>query len=330
MQVDLTWDETNPDRIELTQKLASGKVDDVDQNDLQAYLASSSGEDDEVEVEQSKSESETDDIDPIGKYRSLLNEIETKEKEKGRRDVEMEISWGIDLQKKTDKLIKQKQSESENKTPFQQYLDKRKDKRKEKRDERKKKTMNEENSDNEDSDIPSDIDMNDPYFAEEFDGPEFKQKKSSKVKSQLVEENEEVNKQREAELALLLMNEDDKIHFNMKKIQEEETESKSKRKRKKKPVDEKTDDFEVNVGDERFAALYTSHHFNIDPTDSRYKKTKGMERLVGEKLKRRNEEILEKDSEISSSSKKSKNDAELSVLVKSVKRKAQVFINKKS
>lgn len=39
--------------------------------------------------------------------------------------------------------------------------------------------------------------------------------------------------------------------------------------------------------DERFSALFSSHHFNIDPTDSHYHKTKGMEALRAEKLYRR-------------------------------------------
>jgi len=40
----------------------------------------------------------------------------------------------------------------------------------------------------------------------------------------------------------------------------------------------------VNVKDERFSALFSSHHFNIDPTDSHYHKTEGMEALRAEKL----------------------------------------------
>lgn len=42
VKVQLTWDETNPDRQEFTQKLNSGKIQDIDENDLQTYLASGS------------------------------------------------------------------------------------------------------------------------------------------------------------------------------------------------------------------------------------------------------------------------------------------------
>lgn len=45
VKVELTWDETNPDRQEFTQKLNSGKLQDIDENDLQTYLASGSEDD---------------------------------------------------------------------------------------------------------------------------------------------------------------------------------------------------------------------------------------------------------------------------------------------
>jgi hypothetical protein len=42
--VELTWDETNPERSEINQKLMSGQVDGITETDLRDYLASSSGE----------------------------------------------------------------------------------------------------------------------------------------------------------------------------------------------------------------------------------------------------------------------------------------------
>jgi hypothetical protein len=45
------------------------------------------------------------------------------------------------------------------------------------------------------------------------------------------------------------------------------------------------------VKDERFSALFSSHHFNIDPTDSHYHKTKGMEAFRAEKLHRRRSDV---------------------------------------
>ncbi|KAJ8930344.1 hypothetical protein NQ314_016894 [Rhamnusium bicolor] len=284
-KVDLTWDETNPGRLEIAEKLKSGKVEDISEADLQNYLASSSGEENENEVsEESDNENGVNSID---KYKALLQDIEQKEQLKNNKDVEMEISWGIDLKEKTENLVKKKLAENEAKTPFQQYLEKRKEKRKEKRDQRKKKSSEIDDSD---SDIPSDIDMNDPYFAEEFNNPDFKKNKRQKEKI-----SHDIDEQKQAELELLLMNEDDnKNHFNLKNIQNEENVTKSKKRKHKKNVNREQkaeDNFEVNVQDERFSALFTSHHFNIDPTDSHYKKTRGMETLINEKLKRRTSSI---------------------------------------
>lgn len=179
-------------------------------------------------------------------------------------------------------------------TPFEQYLEKRKAKKEAKREERKKLKEESQKSDSEDS-LPSDIDMNDKYFTDEFKNNKSSSRRKGKEdnESTVGDSNEQKENQRKAELELLLMDQDEdgKKHFNMKQIEENVTMSKSKRKRlnKKKNVQEeaKEDDFKVNVKDPRFAALFTSHHFNIDPADSHYRKTKGTEALVNEKLKRR-------------------------------------------
>lgn len=42
--MDLTWDETNPERIEIAQKLNSGKLNEINETDLQAYLATDSSD----------------------------------------------------------------------------------------------------------------------------------------------------------------------------------------------------------------------------------------------------------------------------------------------
>lgn len=47
-KVELTWDETDPNRTEIANRLLAG--DSVDDHDLQAYLACSSGDEDEEEV----------------------------------------------------------------------------------------------------------------------------------------------------------------------------------------------------------------------------------------------------------------------------------------
>ncbi|XP_050300031.1 ESF1 homolog [Anthonomus grandis grandis] len=343
-KVNCTWDETNPDRLEFAEKMNSGKIDDISENDLQNFLAASSEEEEDEGESEGENESDDDEGSQAGnaidKYKALLADIQEKEEEKKNKDIGMEISWGIDLKEKTDKLIKEKQNNQQEKTPFEKYLDKRKEKRKEKR-ELKKKSKNDEET-NEDSDLPSDVDMSDPYFAEEFNNPEFKKSNNNKKKNKnkKVEQNEEdaeEDKEKQAELDLLLMNDDDgKKHFSLKKILEKEEKGKKKKKRKnKKEAEEEIepeDEFKVNVADKRFSAIFTSHHYNIDPTDPHYKKTKGMETLIQEKIKRRTEndevDVAEAKKPKSEQNQTKKKDVELSMLVKNVKRKAQAFKKK--
>lgn len=73
----------------------------------------------------------------------------------------------------------------------------------------------------------------------------------------------------QAELQLLMMEDDDgKKHFNLKSIMKNE---KSKKKRRKKQEETKQDDFEIDVNDSRFSALYSSHLYAVDPSDPQFK-----------------------------------------------------------
>lgn len=335
-KVDLTWDENDPNRVEFTKKLKSG-VDNISDTDLQAFLASSSSEGEEgresgenVENDlkaDSDNETKVSDADRITRYRALLAGIEEAEEKKKHRDVEMEITWGVGLKEKAQKFVDEKLKAPQ--TPFEQMLEKRKQKKKLKK-EQKQKEKKEEGSDSDgkesglfsDDDIPSDIDMSDPYFKEEV--KKLKPKKKHKDKE--TNKNEEEENRKKAELELLLVDneqEEKKSHFNLKSIQEQENDSKKKKRRKqlkkKKLKDTSTnieDDFQVDVKDERFSALYTSHHFNIDPADPQFKKTKGTEALMMEKLNRRKQDDMGQPA-----AKIQRMDPELSVLVKSVKNK---------
>lgn len=189
-------------------------------------------------------------------------------------------------------------------------------------------------SDRSSDDIPSDIDMNDPYFAEEFNNSEFKKPKSNNKKKdnkELIESDDKEDQKRKAELELLLDEDDGKAHFSLKKIQEAENsfqKSKRKKKLKKKLAQQQQaiPEFEINVNDQRFSALYTSHLYNIDPTDSNFKKTKNMEKLIQEKLKRR---PADTPSENEQQPKKSREDVELNLLVKNLKRKTKGALTNK-
>nr|SVE74054.1 EOG090X0289 [Daphnia barbata] len=351
-EVHLTWDETDPSRMQTMQKLFKGKNGkaqlDVDDDRIKNFLATSSEEEDEeentIKAKTAVDEEEADgtescmgESERIAKYRNLLASIaqseDTAKKNKG--DVEMEISWGVGLQAKAEEMVKKKMAEKALETPWEQQLAKRREKRKAQKQEKKKIVVAPPSEDEEESDdIPSDIDMNDPYFKEEFEKEEFRKKKPN-VKSKKVEESshsaDEAN--RAAELELLLMDDNDgKRHFNLKSIIKEEKQSVKKGKRRpEETAGAKNDDgFKIKVDDPRFAALFTSHHFNLDPSDSNFKKTEAMETILREKQKRRQDnptDVTYKSEQ--ADPKKCKVDSELSRLVRSVKVKTSMQQNQR-
>lgn len=345
-KVVLTWDENNVERKELNEKLVSGKLEDVADQELRKYVAYSSDEEESDEGEnivkkkqETTNEDSVDDskMDSISKYKALLNDINTKDKQKKDSRIEMEFSWGIGLKNKSEKSDVDTTVKADV-NHFDKILELKKEKKKARKEEKKKlrrKHRNGGESDNvpetSDDDLPDGIDLNDPYFAEEFADGDFadsidtKNKSKGKGKKRTISDTNDDDEQKAAELALLL---DDgmekKGHFSLKKIQDTENESKTKKRkknRKKKDADaEKAlldDDFKINTKDKRFSAVYSSHLYNIDPTDSNFKKTKGMLEMIDEKLKRNATD----DSGGGTNITKAKKDVAVSLLVKSIKRK---------
>ncbi|XP_045689634.1 ESF1 homolog [Phyllostomus hastatus] len=338
--VEITWDETDHERITtLNRKFKKEELLDMD---FQAYLASSSEDeeeiedglqgDDEVTVEEDgkTKKSQRDEEEQIAKYRQLLQIIQEKEKKTKENDMEMEIKWVPGLKESAEEMVKNKLEGKDKLTPWEQFLEKKKEK---KRLKKKQKALAEEASEDE---LPSDVDLNDPYFAEEVKKIGIKETKKSmkSVKgSTSPEEEAEIEKQK-AEMALLMMDEDEesKKHFNYNKIVEHQNLSKKKKKQLMKKKELLEDDFEVNVKDSRFQAMYTSHLFNLDPSDPNFKKTKAMEKILEEKARQREQKeqeliqaIKKKESEIQKESRKSSIDPALSMLIKSVKNKTEQF-----
>lgn len=229
----------------------------------------------------------------IDKYRSLLREIDDEEEKEKNKAFELECTWDLDTGKKMEQSAREKLMKSKDVNPFEKYIEKTKEKKALKREKRleKARQKEEENASDSDDSVPSDVDMNDPYFAEE----RAKKTKKSQGKKRKAEEDVDLEEEkRTAEMELLMMDEtEEKAHFNMKKIEQEQSMSKSKKKRmdkkwKKEKVVEDT--FIPDVHDKRFEKLYTSHNYNMDPANQHYRKTKGTEAFVAEKLRRRAEE----------------------------------------
>ncbi|XP_071996544.1 ESF1 homolog [Engystomops pustulosus] len=352
-KVDVSWDATDPDRISTLRK--NFKKDELLDMDFQAYLASSSEEEEEeeeaAEAEQEvgsakpgdkkSKKSSKDDEEQIERYRQLLKGIQEKEKLQEDKDVEMEVKWVPGLKEKAEKMVQHKLAGKDQQTPWEKYLEKRNEKRKLKRKAKKQAAVSE--SDNEDE-IPSDVDFDDPFFSEEMKELGLKKKSASskKQKDQDSSVDEEEKEKQNAEMALLMMDdvEDDRKHFNYDKIVEHHNLSRSKKKRllkKKKEILEE-DEFQINVDDSRFQSLFTSHLYNVDPSDPNFKKTKAMTKVLEEKAKRRERESKElsetvkkqkeklevSEKQAGTSSKKAVDPA-LSSLLKSIKSKTQEF-----
>lgn len=363
-KVELTWDENDVDRVELNEKVNTGKLSEIPDAELRKFVAYSSEEEEDelpeetASQEHDESESDQDDsvadkvekngkkskkpnkkVDRIAKYKNLLSEINAKEEAKKKNRIEMEFSWDIDNSKKS---VKKEADASAELTPFEKIIEKKREKklaRKQMLRGLKKAQKGGDASGSDDDDLPDGIDMNDPYFAEEFANGDFAPAKPKKTKGKKKQANngddtatdDSDNTDNQKYLELMIDDDDDnKAHFSLKKIQERENESKTSKKRRKnlkgkkdgdkKPIVE--DNFEMNVTDSRFAAVYSSHLFNIDPTDSHYRKTKNMESLVHEKLKRKTSDTPVSDAGAEPSEKRRKN-AATNVLVKSIKRKIQ-------
>ncbi|XP_050530379.1 ESF1 homolog [Daktulosphaira vitifoliae] len=282
-KVNLTWDETDPRRKELVSKLKTNPKTEIDDNALQKYVAFSS-EDEKSDSENDETNEDNDDgpkKNPIDKYKELLQNIQEEEDKKNNKDMELEISWGIGTQEKVQKTVEEKSKK--NLTPFQKMMEKKKEKIREKQ--------------------------------------KLKKEKKTENDGESRDENDSYDTNKQAELDLLLMDEEpsNKHHFNMKIIQD-----KSRKLKNKNKSIETIDDFDVDVKDDRFSALYTSHLFNIDPADPKFKRTKGMEAFITEKANRR--QLIDNQKVNEPPEKKSKsniNNLELANLLKSVKYKTK-------
>jgi hypothetical protein len=214
-KVMLTWDETDPKRRDIFERAFNKEADD----DLKAYLASSSDEDEDIEeVTDSNDDSQLESKDKINKYKQLLNSLnEHKDKDEG--NIEMEISWEPNLKDVAEDIVNRKEREKDIST-FEENYNKQKQKRKEK-------IVNQsEESDQTNDEIKTDA-----------KSQKLKNRKAFKKGIKSMDDSEDGN------LELLLMDateDSNKKHFNYKNMIEDDI---NKKKSKQKLVD---DDFKVS------------------------------------------------------------------------------------
>ncbi|RMD45046.1 hypothetical protein DV735_g94, partial [Chaetothyriales sp. CBS 134920] len=163
-----------------------------------------------------------------------------------------------------------------------------------------------------------DLGFDDPFF---LNGPDLGSKSGSAVSANKQRKEERLKKKKEreeaeardlkerAELELLMKDdfgEDDDTksstlrHFDMRDIERAEKRQRKEEKRKagkkkkgegsKEAAAESTsapDGFKIDTADPRFSALFENHEYAIDPTNPKYKGTRGMEQLLEEGRQRK-------------------------------------------
>ena len=323
-KVKLTWDAEDVSRKEAQARAFRGGREEIDENDLKAYLGTDSSDEEPeapaatVSVESgtvvSKKEKERQ------KMRALLGlsaePVKVPKKEQGPvGDIQVTFSSGLSGAGNEKASVFENEPEMEE-TTVEKYVRKereRKQKRKEKLKHAGESTPARtdgrnaaaaHNDGQEPVEQAHDLGFDDPFFAapENDKASASKMRKEQRLKKRTEREAEEAaNAAQRAELELLMVDDKDTEvrHFNMNDIEKAEKRAKKKGKRKKNDRslagDETVkDDFIVDTQDPRFASrLFENHEFAIDPTNPRYKGTAGMKALLEEGRKRRAKENLE-------------------------------------
>lgn len=369
--VELTWDKVDDERKKaLSRKL---KDDELKDEDFKTYLASASDSSDE-DIDTVPN----DDHEDIKKrYQSLLSNSSMVAERQGTKEwgveeqsddnravpagcvpdksMELEVTFEQDLETLGEKLsTKAKEKKKKGtETVWEAYVRRRKEK---KEDARRKGRVNYHSSDDDESDMDSDIEeappvenqnsknpFDDPFFTQNDTFKEQKQAKHPKGKS-AQENGQDAGQQAELEM-LLMDNESLKASARKhKSLLEVQTKKLSKKERmklaklKKRAEREDGSDNEdldaahrdyLNMEDPRFQDVFENPEFALDPTDPRFAKAgKGASKLVSEAARRRSTKkkkihktdphILHEDTNGNETTHK----ADLKLMVASLKRKS--------
>ncbi|KRY67638.1 ESF1 -like protein, partial [Trichinella pseudospiralis] len=308
-KVDLTWDETDYHRTQKIQRAfdAVKNFEDVDLHDLLASSESDETadvgqllEEEDEDVNDKNDSNEKSDCsrmekrnDAIEQYHQLLNkavEVKNKWRSVGEKladanesdnssnsDIDMEITFDPELQRKAEEVKKKRRCEVQvATTPWQRYLEKRREKRRQRKlqsklqAEEKRKLQLGLVDEQEEMDICS----------------TGAGKQVSKEQKKMDADDNEIG---ELELLTAADDNSNKAHYHLKALLKQGADQKKHGSRMGNLDDQQ---FQLNLDDPRFQAIYTSHLFNIDQTDPAFKRTAGMERLIEEKRRRRKRNII--------------------------------------
>ncbi|GKU03308.1 pre-rrna-processing protein esf1 [Fusarium langsethiae] len=313
-KVKLTWD-MHPEessRKESINRAFSGSRNEIEENDLRAYLASDSEDDDVDDVEVVEEGVEEKEDEPKlskkelarRKMRAALGLSEEPTKSSKNAPVGgMEITFTPALTESAPKKT------AEEETTIEKYVRKEKERKEKKREAARARREGrdpdaEEEKEEEVVEAPAgetdDLGFDDPFFtaAEPEAVSKASIRKADRMKKREAREAAEAEdkaqkKQLESVMANIGEDQADHLdHFDMNEIVRAEKAQRKKGKAKKKALAKETrgglqEDFDMNVGDDRFKAVFESHEYAIDPSNPKFKATKGMTKLLEEGRKKR-------------------------------------------
>ncbi|GJE99497.1 hypothetical protein PsYK624_157610 [Phanerochaete sordida] len=292
-KVKLTWDEDDPERLQLTRRPLTRK--EIEENDFRAYLASST--ESEGEDEKPKSKADRDKLRALllGGGDDTLPEGWNNGASDDEGDVDMEVTF-------TPALSEQKNEEDL--TTIEKYARKMKEKKKRKEEVKAAREEKDEPKKGKSKALDDDFfaadssdeggDESDPEPKKGKKGKKEKGKKARKDAEDEPEPQDKKVKSTAEELALVAISDNPSAepkHFDMKAVLKAEKAKGKKRKGKKRDAGadaepELQEDFAIDVADARFAAVHEDHTFAIDPSNPHFKKTKSMAALLDERAKR--------------------------------------------
>ncbi|KAL5334511.1 hypothetical protein BJX70DRAFT_391353 [Aspergillus crustosus] len=315
-KVKLTWDMDDKSRKEAQARAFRGSRKDIDENDLKAYLASDSSENEDdggleiVDNTKGDGKKLSQKEEERQRMRALLGlSAQPAPAPKSDGPVgEMEVTFtsGLASGPNHDTIFENEPEE----TSVEKYLRKERERKKRRKEKLKgEKPENEVDDNNDDVDEKpqedADLGFDDPFFNDPSGkaAAAANRKEERRKKRAEREAEEAAAASKRAELELLMMDDDDAKtgmrHFDMNEIAkaEKQARKKGKRKGKDRAVPEVSDNFEMDVSDPRFFRLFQNHEFAIDPTNPKFKSTSGMKALLEEGRKRRRDrdELGEED-----------------------------------
>lgn len=283
-RVKLSWDADEPDRMVLKKRIG-GKIR-ADEENLKAYLAGDSDEEEGEELERKKN--------------LLLGGLEEEEEEDGDEAMEMEISFEPGMLEKGEDIVKRKleRTERKNESEWEARLRRQQERKAEKRRLRREKFAEKDAEDvaeDEGQEAKNPTFDDDDFFTVERDidaaeKAESRKKRKAKKPAATSQRDarpaDEASEQRaQAELELVAM-QDVRVRRVTAADSDDEKPARKRSRKRRRPEMREADKVEkasaLDVGDNRFEKLFSSHLFALDPTHAKFRENGTTRRIRDE------------------------------------------------